>query len=205
MDVIQSELIRAGKNEFFNDNQLTFGEDEFAFIKKAMNYDSDVDKIVTLKFFINFSFKNKALDTMFKRAFVNKFLNRQFMYQTIEAWASQIVSYLLMHEQEMTALYENFDKMLANTSNTTTKANQSGTTDNRNLRSTLPQDNVNLNVDNTVLDYGDENNISRNKSVSNNDSTQTGTKFSPETFKQLQGIYEKYLKDLDRIAFLQSW
>lgn len=49
-------------------------------------------------------------------------------------------------------------------------------TDNRSAESTLPQSEVNLNVDNTVLDYADTNNISRDKSAGTKDTESKGTK-----------------------------
>lgn len=48
--------------------------------------------------------------------------------------------------------------------------------DNRSAEATLPQSEVNLNVDNTVLDYADTNNISRDKSAGTKDTESKGTK-----------------------------
>ncbi len=48
--------------------------------------------------------------------------------------------------------------------------------DNRSAESTLPQSEVNLNVDDTVLDYADTNNISRDKSTGTKDTESKGTK-----------------------------
>lgn len=48
------------------------------------------------------------------------------------------------------------------------------TNDNRNAESTLPQSEVNINVDNTNLDYADTNTISRDKGVSSDDKKSNG-------------------------------
>ena len=48
------------------------------------------------------------------------------------------------------------------------------TNDNRNAESTLPQSEVNINVDNTNLDYADTNTISRDKGVSSDDKNSSG-------------------------------
>lgn len=58
----------------------------------------------------------------------------------------------------------------------TTNEENSSRSDNRSAESTLPQSEVNLNVDNTVLDYADTNNISRDKSVGTKDTESKGTK-----------------------------
>lgn len=205
MDMIQSELQKMGKNEFFNNNQLTFYDDEFAFIKKAMNYDKDVDTIVTRMFFSNFRFNPPELDNFFKRAFTTRFLNRQIQTQTVEIFASKVASFCLSHQQEIEGLYSNFEKMLSNTGNTNTRGNSNQLHDSRMLDSTLPQDNINLNVDDTVLDYGDRNNISRDRTTNDTTNDTTSTKFDPDTFKKLMGIYEYYFRQLDKKCFLHVW
>lgn len=48
------------------------------------------------------------------------------------------------------------------------------TNDNRNAESTLPQSEVNINVDNTNLDYADTNTIRRDKGVSSDDKNSSG-------------------------------
>lgn len=48
------------------------------------------------------------------------------------------------------------------------------TNDNRNAESTLPQSEVNINVDNTNLDYADTNTISRDKGVTSDDKKSSG-------------------------------
>ena len=48
------------------------------------------------------------------------------------------------------------------------------TNDNRNAESTLPQSEVNIDVDNTNLDYADTNTISRDKGVSSDDKNSSG-------------------------------
>lgn len=58
----------------------------------------------------------------------------------------------------------------------TTNEENSSRSDNRSAESTLPQSEVNLNVDNTTLDYADTNNISRDKSVGTKDTESKGTK-----------------------------
>lgn len=66
----------------------------------------------------------------------------------------------------------------SDTSNTshsdTTKGKGGSTDDNRSANATLPQSEVNINVDNTNLSYADENNISRNKNTNFNDTETSG-------------------------------
>lgn len=57
-----------------------------------------------------------------------------------------------------------------------TNEETSSRADNRSADATLPQSQVNLNVDNTVLDYADTNTISRDKSVGTSDRHSEGDK-----------------------------
>ena len=91
MNLIQSELIKKGKNEFFNENQLSFFDDRFAFIKKVMNYDDDIHVIVTEKIFVGFTFSTDEIDKDFKRMFINHFLVAEIQGQTIEDFGIRVV------------------------------------------------------------------------------------------------------------------
>ncbi len=42
MDILRSELIKRGENEFINDGRLTFFDDKYAFIEKVAKFDDDV-------------------------------------------------------------------------------------------------------------------------------------------------------------------
>lgn len=61
-----------------------------------------------------------------------------------------------------------------NTHSDEKNSNGKATTDDRNATSTLPQSQVNINVDNTNLDYADENTINRNKNVHSDDENSSG-------------------------------
>lgn len=51
MDILRSELIKKGENEFINNGRLTFFDNDYAFIEKVARFDDDVYNIVTSRFF----------------------------------------------------------------------------------------------------------------------------------------------------------
>lgn len=205
LQILQSELIKKGKNEFFTDGQFVLNGADENFIIKAMKYDKDVELITNKTLFVGYTFPNPDMDKWFKKAFINRFLNSEIAFQTLELFNSRLVSYILIHEMEMVQLYDNFEKMLSNDSTTTTKNDSSDTNDSRALESSLPQNNINLNVDDTVLNFGDRNNINRTKGVRNSNGTSNTKRYNPESFKSLQGLFEQYFVEIDKKCFLQIW
>ena len=69
---------------------------------------------------------------------------------------------------------DNYSDTSNTTHSETTKGKGGSTDDNRSANATLPQSEVNINVDNTNLNYADENNISRNKNTNFNDTETSG-------------------------------
>lgn len=213
LDIIQSELINKGNNEFYVNGEYVGNKKEYRFIQKTMRYDEDIDLIVTDMFFAGYSFPSKEVDKFFKKAFVNRFLNRQIGRQTVEDFASQVVFQSLVCEQEVEAIYHNFSSALANENKSETKNTGENIIENinqgRDIDSTLPQDKLNMDLSDFHMDYADSNSISKSKTDSktnnNQESVTSSTNYNAETFKALQGLWENYFKEYDRRCFLHVW
>lgn len=227
--IVRSELQKKGLDEFVVDGQLVAFKEEYQFIRKMMAYDEDVHSIVTKQFFQNYTFPVDSTDRLIKKLFMNRFINRAIGRQTVEIFSTQVMYTCLSNEKYISEVIENLDNYLknrtittgnnnssttANTENTGGSANQN---DSRSLRSTLPQNNINLNVEDTVLNYGDENDINRNKATSQNNSktendsvTQQTNRSENETFNfenllKSNGLIEEFFIKLDLNCFLQTW
>ena len=210
--------------------------------------------IVDNMFFKGFHFTDDKIDRYFKQSFLTRFLDREINRQTVEAFASQVLFYTIAREDYIYTVFGNelykylenhvdFNSdEIANTiseelSEDTQKENnasdrntkRNSTTDNRELSSTLPQSEINLNVDNDVLTYGDDNTISKNKNTGNDSETIKGnrdstgnsskngkqdttgnTKTLTKTYllENLEKIYtmrERLFDDYDKKCFLQIW
>lgn len=205
MDILQTELINDGHNEFFNNNQLTFFDDKFAFIKKTMRYDSDVAKIVNRMFFQEVSLNNPVSDKKFKQTFVNRFLNRQIAFQTVEVFSSQVVYVLLTKIDYLNSIYDDLDMYIQGKTQSDGDDTSTDQSDNRVLMSTLPQDQVNLNVDNTQLAYGDENTISRTKNQKTGNQKNTSSAYNLDNLIKTQYLLEEVFTEFDKKCFLQIW
>jgi len=205
IDILQSELINSGKNEFYNEGQLTFfnNSEDFSFIQKAIKYDTDIEEIVNKKFFRNVTLDMPTSDKKFKRMFINKFLDREIGYQTLESFSAKITYFLLAHLDYINHLFDNLDDYILGQSNTRTDGQGNSITDNRNAHSELPQDEININVDNTILNYANNNTINRNKRVSDDTSNTKSERHSLDELLKTKSLIDDLFEEMDRRYFLQ--
>lgn len=204
-EIIQSELINSGNSEFFNENQLTFFDKDYSFVQKIMRYDEDIQKICDDMFFGNISLNTKESDLKFKREFINRFYNREIGLQTVEAFKSQVIYVFLTHFDYINYLYDELDDFIKMRNDSDTKDTGNKVADNRYLSSELPQNQINLNVENTVLDYGDLNTISRDKEDTiGNTKTQT-KQYDLDNLLNSKNLLMEVFDEFDRKCFLQTW
>lgn len=254
MEIIQNELQRNGHNEFYNAGQLSFNNDKYAFIQKVLRFDHDVKCIIDDIIFKGFKFNDERIDRYFKEAFTTRFLDREIGRQTVEAFASLVLYECLIREDyiytvfgsELYKYLENHvdfnsdeienqisEENQDNTSNETYDENTVGkgtsVSDDREATSTLPQSEMNMNVDNDVLTFADDNTITKNKTTTTNDDGTTGqrdttgntkrngTQDTTGNQKSLQKTYlmenleklytsrERIFNDFDKKCFLHIW
>lgn len=254
MEIIQSELQNNGFNEFVNNGKLTFNNQDYAFIQKVLRFDDDVKKIVDNTFFKGFKFNDERIDRYFKEAFTTRFLDREIGRQTVEAFASLVLYECIIREEYIFTVFgdelykylenhvdfnvdeienqiseENTDEVSNETSNNNTSSNGKSVSDDREATSSLPQSEMNMNVDNDVLTFADDNTITKNKTT-NEDETDTnserdttgntktnGTQDTTGNQKSLQKTYlmenleklyttrERIFNDFDKKCFLHIW
>lgn len=241
-EFLVSELRRRGFSELFNDGELTMDDDNFAFMQKVLYFDDDIKNIVDDKIFKGFKLKDEASDIYFKESFILRFMDREIGRQTIEAFASQVLYVAITRREYINTVFSSeVKKYLENhvtnesedigtqeqtsSQNTTNKQTEKGdnTSNNREATSTLPQSEVNLNVDDTELTYADENRISKDKGTSNRETNGEGTNesnqnqdtnnkhdsitktFSLDNLEKIYNMKEKLYTEFDRKCFLHIW
>ena len=251
--LIQNDLLKKGLNEFVDSQgNLVLYDSDFQFTTKLFNYDPDVQNTVD-QLFNGLSLTAREHDEHFKKAFLFRFLNRNINRQTVEAFKFELAATFYANRTYINHLYENIEKMIASesdhhhqnnqrneTENTTTNKQDTtqqqlnettgtSTTDNRNATATLPQNNVQLDVNNTVMVDANENTISRDKNVNNQDSinntsgttesdtesngltltngeTTTTTKnYQLDVYLKTNGLLDTILNEFDKKCFMQIW
>lgn len=220
-DYIQSELIKQGFDEFVDsDGNLILFDEEFQFMTKILSYDEDVEKIVN-RLFNGVSLDQREHDQHFKKSFLYRFLNRQINRQTIESFKVELMATFLVNQNYINTVYSDLDLFITQGQTSESdhlqendqQSNSGSMTDNRQAYAELPQSNVQLDVDSTVMDYANDNTISRNKQTSDQETkgkTISNTKGTNKTYQmdnlfKSSGIMEKILNIFDRKCFLQIW
>lgn len=209
MDIIQTELINNGLNEFVNKvdgvTQITRNDDQFTFIRKVAQYDDDVKAVVDRTFFMNFKFKNDTTDLFFKRSFVTRFLDRQIGNQTVDLFANHLVSFSILNEAFIDNLVMNFEKYLNGDSSSDTN-NTTNTKDGHNdANITLPQDNVSLDLTNNTADYADTNDIYRAFSDTVANGNNHSNSYNADVLDKMAEQWDNLMYRFDRKLFLQIW
>lgn len=208
-EIIRSELIRRGFSDFENKNKsrVIFYDDNGPFIKKCMNYDKDVDDIVTIKFFINNRLNNIEYDKKFKKLWLNRFLSHEIGFQTMERFASENTMCFLKLEDQIFNYYENFNKYLTGNTDTTSSGTDIKNSEMRNLESTLPQSEINLNVDDDILNYGDSNTLQKTKDDGVTTNKSATNNFAINNLEQAIKLdyMQKILNKFEKKCFLKIW
>lgn len=238
-EYLNGELDRMGRSEFVDtEGNLVFFNEDFQYIQKILRYDDDVHQLVTSKIFKGFQFDDIEVDKKFKKSFITHFLDREIGRQTIESFSAQVLYVTLTHEEYIKFTYSHlFEDYLTglNTSSSHTENNaqsesnaksqdtntNNSTTDNRDATATLPQSEVNINVDNTELSYADTNNIakSKNNSTGKSESEQSSNSkdnstsdnkaqsnsYDIELLNKAFDMKEKIFNVFDKKCFLHIW
>lgn len=220
-NIMQSELIKKGFNEYVDDKgNLVFFNEDYQFMKKILSYDQDVSEIVDW-LFSGLSLNNREFDQHFKKGFLFRFINRRINRQTIEAFRIEMMSTFYCNEDFINRIYEDVDKYLTQTTisdqhnKQVNKQKNDGSTisDNRSAFAELPQNNVQLDVNSTIMTSASDNTISRNKQTNTqiSDGESSGVTTSENKSYQLDelfktnGLLEQVYNIFDVKCFLQVW
>lgn len=206
-EIIKSELINNGHSEFLSKDKkdLVLFDDNYQIIKKIMRYDDDVHQIVTDKFFIGEKLEDTKKDRDFKKHWLNRFYAKQIGHQTLERFAGNVLNVFYNNKHFLNEYYKNLDEYINALEQTTGATTGNRLSDNRLLESDLPQNEINLNVDDTVLNYGNLNRINRDRDTQDGTSESQSTKKDLALLEQSRHLMEEVLNDFERQCFLYIW
>lgn len=204
IDIIQSELIEKGENEFYNKingiDQLTYFMPEYAFIRKIMKYTPNVKEILDRMIYNDISLDDEKADLFFKKAFINRFYSREIGQETIELFAGQLTHYYITHEDYIINLHDNYKKfMVSGTHSATTDSTQNGTNSGT---ADLPQDEPTLDLTTNIMNYANTNTV--NRGFNNKGATGDTSTFDPAKLSSIMRAWDVLFKDIDKKLFLQT-
>lgn len=192
------------------DGELVYFKESHQFMNKIFNYDEDIQEIIN-ELFLNHSLENPESDCHFKKTFLFRFNQKQINRQTIESFQLELVNTFLTNEHYINQVYQDLDKFLTNQSTSTQENSQldkgNTSSDNRQAFADLPQNSVNIDVDNTEMKSATDNTISRNKQSNNQESEgQTLTENKAYQLDQLiksNTLMEEIFLTFDKKCFMQ--
>lgn len=174
-----------------------------ALIYQVAQYSDMVAELCDHAFFSGYKLSDENADRFFKKMFVNRFLIREIGFQTVDIFRTRLIGLLLQYEQYIVNTYKNYDKMFIGHTESTTDQKGQGLNKQRYAHISLPQDNVNIDLNNDIAEYADINDLTNNSSNNSNNSKTVSDKFSPDVLAKLENVYQKVLDDFDRKLFLQ--
>ena len=206
--IICSELMNSGYNEFItqNRNQLTYYDKNARVVSQINMYEKDeIIKACQNTIFYGLSFLNNHRKR-FEKEFINHFLTRNIKYQTYEVARLQLVSFVFENFELIESIY-NAENLLLGKSQTTSTGKITSETTNKNnsLYADLPQDNINMNVNNDTLDYASNNSINKSKSNGTSDSNNVSNSqsYNIDNLTKLYMFKAQLFNDLDKRLFSQ--
>lgn len=231
-NILLGELYKRGYNYYRDEktNKIVYLSDD-SLMQKILSYDPIVDDIVSIVFFNNNYLNLEEADIAFKYLWTSEFLTREIKYQTLELFSAKNTSLFYQYANIILAYFRDFDKYLTNTSETDTTGSSNSTNtqtiiSNKNdiinsnaIVSTLPQTEINMDLNNDTLTYADNNNISKTKNNSNSN-TDTKNHTDGENIQKSStrsydisklvtytktNILQEILNDFDKKCFLQTW
>lgn len=204
-DYLVSELKRNGFNEFINDNHITAFNSNYSLIRKIMMFDDDVYNIVTEKLFNGMTLDDIDNDKRFKKMFVNRFLNRQIKFQTIETFSGVLTYEFLSITPYLNSAFSNINEYLTGKNISTSEANSIQNSNTRSAYQSLPQTEVNLNLNDETMNYADDNTVSKSNNNSNNNQKNETNIYDIENLNKILDIYDKVFNIIERKCFLHVW
>lgn len=174
-----------------------------ALIYQVATYTDMISDLCNHAFFSGYILSDQKADRFFKKMFVNRFLHREIGFQTVDIFRTRLVGLLLQYEQYIVNTYKNYDKMFSGHGETNTKQNAEGLNKQRYAHVSLPQNNVNIDLNNDIAEYADINDLTNNSSNNSNNSSTVSDKFSPDVLLKLENVYQRVLDDFDKKLFLQ--
>lgn len=194
-----------GWDDIFNNENgqlIRYGATD-ALIYQVAQYSDMVADLCNHAFFSSYTLSDKDADKFFKKMFVNRFLIREIGFQTVDIFRTRLIGLLLQYEQYIVNTYKNYEKMFSGHSESTTDQKGQGLNKQRYAHVSLPQNNVNIDLNNDIAEYADINDLTNNSNDNKSNSKTTSDKFSPDVLRKLENVYQKVLDDFDVKLFLQ--
>lgn len=205
LEIIQSKAKREGYNAFFNKDTWQLRTQGDSLLTEVAQYSDFIRTITNEEIFAGFSLSDQNADKFFKRMFLNRFINREIKYQTLDLFRNQLVSLMASNNQWFCDVFKYYDDMFNGVNRGSQNSGQNKRDETRTANATLPQDNTKLDLDSNIVPYADSTDYSHGKEGIEAHSSSNSSSNSPSVITQLNNVYTKKLDEFDAKLFLQIW
>lgn len=206
-DILRGEAKANGWDDIFNSKeyQLIRYGDESALIYQVATYTPFMSKLCDHLIFGQYKLESFGADQFFKKAFMNRFINREIAQQTIDIFRNHVVQYLATNDEWLSETYDHFDDMFSNKSDNSNKGQQNYKDKTRTAEKDLPQNNTDLDLNQDIYDYSTKTDQTNFKHDATDNRDIVAHSFSPDVIAKLDNIYKRKLDECDKKLFLQMW
>lgn len=186
-------------------NQITFYNKKERVLSRLIAYskdDTDIIEVARYSIFYGLGYYlAEDVRHQFEHDFINRFINRRFNYQTYEIVSAKLSSIVSSNANILNSVYDN--EFILGLSNGNSVTDSSGNNRSNAINSSLPQDQVNMDLERELLEYADNNSINKSKFNQNSTTNNTNTKKSVEEVEKMLLLKEKIWLLIDKTLFTQ--
>lgn len=206
-DLLKQEYLRTFYTDLMDKgrNQLTFYSKKDRVLSRLIAYSKDDTDIIDIARYSIFyglgEYLSEEVRLRFEHDFINRFINRRFNYQTYEVVSAKLSSIVSSNADILNSVYDK--DFILGLSSGSSKTDSSGKNNSNSINSSLPQDQVNMDLDREMLEYADNNTIAKSKFNQNSTTTNTNTKKSVDEIEKMLNLKEKIWLLIDKTLFTQ--
>lgn len=207
LDIIEAKAHREGYNAFFDRQrfQIRKTSDRTNLMYQIATYTDFIRDITNDEIFAGFALSDSACDRYFKHMFLNRFINREIKYQTLDLFRNQLVSMMASNDKWLCDTYKYFDDMFNGVYRASSNSGGTNESEGRGANSTLPQDRTDLDLNEDNVGFADNTQYNKGKSRTTNHSSSNGSKNDPSVIEQMNNLFDKKLDQFDQRLFMQMW
>ena len=186
-------------------NQITFYSKKDRVLSRLIAYSKEDTNIIEVARYSIFyglgNYLNEDVRHRFEHDFINRFINRRFNYQTYEIESAKLSSIVSSNADILNSVYDNefiLEKSSGSSVNESNGNNRSNA-----INSSLPQDQVNMDLERELLEYADNNSINKSKFNQKSTTNNTNTKKSVDEVEKMLLLKEKIWLLIDKALFTQ--
>lgn len=141
----------------------------------------------------------------FEREFLQRFINRTIKFQTVDLFSSYLASFVSEYQELINYCYDKYDMLVTGQVDTVSNNNSTSTNKSNSIYSNLPQNQINMSLENDTLEYADDNTITKSRATNSGTDKSTSSAYDIDALNKISALKEQIFKDMDSLLFSQLY